>query len=86
MARPAWHSTWHGMRRIGRVRDWMTWGEFDGLLRQCGIALSPYHVRLAVAVAPPEKAFGAKRYREEHLRLAAAYAETRGLISRKGRR
>ena len=82
----SWHSTFQRMRRIGDVRDWMTWGEFDGLLRQCGISLTPYHVRRAVAVSPPEKAFGAKRYRDEHLRLAAAYAEARGLIPRKGRR
>lgn len=82
----AWHSTWQRMRRIGRSRDWMTWAEFDGLLRQCGIVLSPYHVRRAVAVAPPVKAYGSKMYRAEHLRLAAAYAEARGLISRKGSR
>lgn len=80
MPKPAWHSTWHRMRRVGRSRPWMTWAEFDGLLRSVGITLSPYHVCRAVKVDPPVKAHGAKQYERRHLEMAADYARSRGLI------
>lgn len=78
---PEWHSTWERMRGVGLARAWMTWAEFDGLLRSLGITLSPYHVRRAVRASPPEKANGAKRYESLHLEMVADYARSRGLIA-----
>jgi len=78
---PEWHTTWDRMRGVGLARAWMTWGEFDGLLRSVGITLSPYHVRRAVKASPPEKANGAKRYESCHLEMVADYARSRGLIA-----
>lgn len=75
-----WHSTFQRMRRVGPDRSWMTWAEFDGLLRSVGIALSPYHVCRAVTMLPPEKAHGAKRYERCHLEMVADYARRKGLI------
>lgn len=74
---PAWHSTWQRMRRVGYDREWMTFAEFDGLLRAMGISISPYHVGRAVAAQPPEKHYGAKRYLPAHLRMVTAYVEAR---------
>jgi len=65
------------MKRVIADRDYMTWAEFDGLLRQCGVTLSPWHVCRALSANPPEKVAGGKRYRNDHLPLVAAYAERR---------
>lgn len=71
---PEWHSTWQRMRGVTPARAYMTWAEFDGLLRSLGISISPYHVCRAVAPLPPVKHYGAKRYTAEHLGLVRDYA------------
>jgi hypothetical protein len=62
------------MRGVTPARAYMTWAEFDGLLRSLGISISAYHVRQAVAAAPPAKHYGAKRYTAAHLGLVRDYA------------
>jgi hypothetical protein len=79
MSKPAWHSTWQRMRRIGRRRSWMTWGEFQGLLITLGVSLTPYHVRLATQTSPPVRVHGAKRYEDRHVQMAVGYARAKGL-------
>lgn len=79
MPKPAWHSTWHRMRRITRRRDWMTWGEFQGLLATLGVSLTPYHVKVATQTSPPVRVHGAKRYQERHVQMAVGYAKAKGL-------
>jgi hypothetical protein len=79
MTRPAWHTTWSRMRRIGRRRSWMTWGEFQGLLVTLGVSLTPYHVRLATRACPPVRVHGAKRYEDRHVQMAVGYAKAKGL-------
>ena len=74
----AWHSTWSRMRGVGKTRTWMTWGEFDGLLRQLGLTMSYYHAMRALKTKPPEKVAGAKRFEECHVQLAAEYARGKG--------
>jgi hypothetical protein len=71
---PEWHSTWHRMRGVTPARVYMTWAEFDGLLRSLGISISQYHVRRAVAAAPPAKQHTANRYTQAHVRMVRAYA------------
>ncbi len=79
MTRPAWHSTFQRMRRIGRRRDWMTWGEFRDLLGRLGVSLTDYHVKRATAACPPVKCHGAKRYLDRHVQMAVGYAKAKGL-------
>ena len=79
MSKPAWHSTWTRMRRIGRRRGWMTWGEFHGLLVTLGVCLTPYHVKRATASCPPLNAHGAKRYEDRHVQMAVGYAKAKGM-------
>lgn len=79
MSRPAWHSSFTRMRRIGRRRDWMTWGEFQELLGRLGVALTPYHVKQATRACPPARVHGAKRYQERHVQMAVGYAHAKGL-------
>jgi len=76
---PEWHATFARIKGAGRRRSWLTWGEFDGLLRTLGIALTPYHARLALRPAPPEgpRQRGGLRYEQEHVRLACDYARRR---------
>lgn len=81
MSRPAWHSTWSRMRRIGRRRSWMTWGEFSGLLATLGVSLTPYHVKLATLSCPPARIHGAKRYEDRHVQMAVGYAKAKGLVA-----
>lgn len=81
MSKPAWHSTWSRMRRVGRRRQWMTWGEFDGLLRTLGVQLTPYHACRALVQSPPVKAHGAKQYLDRHVEMAVGYARARGWIA-----
>jgi hypothetical protein len=78
MSNQLWHQGWSGMKgAFERGRKWMTWAEFDGLLRQCGVSLTPYHVCRALAGNPPEKVAGGKRYTNDHLPMVAAYVERR---------
>lgn len=81
---PSWNSTWSRMKSLVSAadRDWMPWGEFDGLLRMCGVTLSHYHVRQALRTAPPEKRYGLKRYERRHLQLVVQYAIAKGLARR----
>lgn len=79
MTRTEWANTWHGMRRITRRRDWMTWGEFQGLLGQLGFTLSPYHVRQATRTMPPVRVHGCKRYLDCHVQMAVGYARAKGI-------
>ncbi len=79
MSKPAWHSTWTRMRRIGRRRSWMTWGEFTGLLATLGVSLTPYHVKLATQSCPPVRIHGAKRYEDRHVQMAVGYARAKGM-------
>lgn len=79
MTRPAWHSSFTRMRRIGRRRDWMTWGEFQELLGRLGVLLTPYHVKQATRSCPPARVHGAKRYQERHVQMAVGYAKAKGL-------
>jgi len=79
MTRPAWHTTWSRMRRITRRRDWMTWGEFQGLLVTLGVSLTPYHVKVATRTSPPMRVHGAKRYEDRHVQMAVGYAKAKGL-------
>jgi hypothetical protein len=80
MTRPAWHSTWTRMRRVGRRRSWMTWGEFQGLLMTLGVSLTPYHVKQATRGCPPVRVHGAKRYEDRHVQMAVGYAKAKGLV------
>jgi len=81
MTKPAWHSSWSKMRRIGRRRDWLTWSEFQGLLvTLLGVTLTPYHVKQATRGYPPERVHGAKRYRDCHVQMAVGYARAKGLV------
>lgn len=80
MPKPAWHDTWHGMRRVGPSRPWMTLGELIGLLRSVGLTLSRWQVCRAVASDPPAKVHGIKRYERRHLEMVADYARSRGLM------
>lgn len=75
----SWHSSWRAMRGALGPRDWMTWAELDGLLRNLGVCLSRYHLNLALAVAPPAKVKGGRRYKRRHLEMAVGYAATKGL-------
>lgn len=79
---PSWHSTFERMRGITRSRDWMTWGEFQGLLGVLGVSLTDYHVRQATKACPPAKRHGAKRYLECHVQMAVGYAQAKGLARR----
>lgn len=86
MASPAWHSTFQRMRRITRRRDWMTWGEFQGLLNTLGVSLTPYHVKVATQTSPPVRVHGAKRYEDRHVQMAVGYAKAKGLAQIEPRR
>lgn len=81
MGKPAWDTSWARMRGIGRHRQWMTWGEFDGLLRTLGVRLTPYHACLALAQSPPVKVNGAKQYLDRHVEMAVGYARARRWIA-----
>jgi len=74
---PKWHATYHRIKGAGsRSRPWLTWGEFDGLLRSLGVRLTAYHARKALAAAPPHgsRQHGGLRYEQQHVRLACDYA------------
>lgn len=83
---PEWHSSWKRMKHLDRARDYLTWSEFQQRLEALGFSLSRYHVRLALAASPPARAYGNHQFERHHVRLAAAYARSKGLITTKGAR
>ena len=69
-----WHGSFYRMRVADGPRDWMTWSEFDGLIRTLGIVISRKRLAQAIATAPPVKVKNAKRYERRHVELVSEYA------------
>ena len=76
---PKWHSSFRAMRGLVGQRSWMTWEEFQLRVQQIiGRPWSRYHSRQALASQPPDKQGKIQRFTDQHVVMAAGYANGKG--------